>query len=581
MNSGTLGLRRNSADLDPVAYATLASIEHVETLAGGSSRVTGNPQSNHITLQGSDDQASGGDGDDTFILKGTESRVAGGAGKDHYRMASTGRTVILDEDGREPSTLELDWPMERIQSWRIVDTALIVTSLRDEHGEQPSHQLTVRGVYQHDGGRQLQNDLLLFVTQEGYLLKPDLPATLEGTDDQDIQVTVLTLGQLPPAPQPVNGGEYRLPGASTSSYFIARKTLDTTFQVMADDTRPSTTLFLDYDSDEIEQVSALYHVQSKRVGAFNYLDYSDASLIVRLNDQTQLTLKDWVVKGAGNPTDVGASLHTAGFDLNHGIVLVLRDGSSYQVGAPTSSYIEDNRNPGIRTLDGRGALRRRTGNRLFRSPENHNALLKEHPQRVDFKAGSDSTIYNLEGMSSTYELYPCAGSTIRLSTPGALAKTANASTWYIHTSASAQIITRSDIRIASQQLWIGNIRLLLPADDDPSQPMDLIYIVLTSGARYEVDRIFEQLLLHELDARAHADIAAIESAIKQHQANNELASHRIRVSGLRVTSSSTSSTPALAAYDALIYDTLTEQWHTDNDESSLVDPAGLFIHTPR
>ena len=581
LDSGTLALRRNAADLTPVAYATLGSIEHVETLAGGSSRVNGNSQANHITLQGMDDQASGGDGDDRFILKGTESRVAGGAGKDHYRITPAGRTVVLDEDGGEPSTIELDWPMERIQSWRIVDTDLIVTSLRDENSRLPSHQLIIRGVYKHDGGRQLKNDLLLFVTREGHTLKPDLPATLEGTDDQDVRATVLILGQLPPAPQPVNGGEHSLPGASTSGYFIARQTLHTTFQVTPDDTRPSTTLFLDYDSAEIEQVSARYQVQSKSIGAFNYLSYSEASLSLRFDDQTQLTLKDWVVEGAGNATDVGAALHTTGFDLNHGIVLVLRDGSSYEVGAPTSSYLDDQRHPGIRTLDGRGSLRRRTGHYLFRSPENQSALLKDQPQRVDFKAGSDSTIYTLEGMSSTYELYPCSGATIRLSTPGALAKITNASTWYIHTQASGQRVTPGDIRIAPQQLWVGNIRFLLPTHDDPAQPMDLIYIVLTSGARYEVDRIFDQLLLHELDARAHADLDAIKSCIERHRADDQLAANRVRVKGLRVISASTSSARSQDDYDAIAYDTLTQEWRTDNDESSLVAPADLFIHTPR
>ncbi|NWA27921.1 calcium-binding protein [Pseudomonas gingeri] len=581
LDSGTLALRRNAADLKPVAYATLASIEHVETLAGGSSRVTGNAQANHITLQGLDDQASGGGGDDHFNLKGIESRVDGGPGKDHYRMTSTGRSVILDEDGGEPSTVELDWPMERIQSWRIVDTALIVTSLRDENGTLPSHQLIIRGVYKHDGGRQLHNDLLLFVTREGHTLKPDLPATLEGTDDRDIRVSVLILGQLPPAPQPVNGGEHSLPGNSPSGYFIARQTLRTTFQVTPDHTSSSTTLFLDYDSAEIEQVSARYQVQAKRIGAFTYLNYSEARLILRFNDQTQLTLKDWVVEGTGKPSDVGGALHTTGFDLNHGIVLVLRDGSSYQLGAPTTRYLDDQRNPGVRTVEGHGSLNRRTGNYLFRSPENQSASLKEHPQRVDFKAGGASTTYTLEGMSSTYELYPCANATIHLSTPGALAKIANASTWYIHTEASGQVITPGDIRIAGQQLWVGNIRFLLPEHDDPLQPMDLIYLVLTSGARYEVDRIFEQLLLHELDARAYADLDAIKSSLDRHQADDQLASSRVRVKGLRVISESSSSARSQSAYDAMIYDTLTQQWRTDNDEAALIAPSDLFIHSPR
>ncbi|AMB85742.1 hypothetical protein AWM79_10695 [Pseudomonas agarici] len=581
LNSGRLGLRRHSADADPLAYATLASIEHVETLAGGSSRVTGDARANHITLLGLDDQASGGDGDDYFTLKGTASTVAGGSGQDHYRLAATARTVTLEEDGREPSTLILDWPMERIQSWRVVGTALLVTSLPNEKGGQPAHHLTIKDVYRNDAGRQLQNDLLLFVTREGFTLKPNLPVTLPGTGDQDIQVTVLTVGQLPPAPQPVNGGEYLLPGASTSGYFLARETLDTTFQITYDDTRPSTTLYLDYASDEIEQVSAHYQVQTRRIGAFNYLDYNDARLVLRFHDQSQLTLKDWVVRGTGKPTDVGASLHSAGFDLNHGIVLALRDGSSYRVGAPTASYTDDYHNPGTRTLDGRGSLHKRTGHCLFRSPENRNVLLKNHAQRVDFKAASDSTIYNLEGMSSTYELYPRAGTTIRLSTPAALAKTANASTWYIHTQASAQIMTRGDIKLTPQQLWIGNIRVLLPADDDPRQPLDLIHIVLTSGDRYEVDRIFDQLLLHELNARAHTNIEAITRRIEQHQAHGELASSRVRVRGLRVSSASDSSARPQAAYDALIYDTLRHQWRTDNVQATLVDPTDLFIHTPR
>ncbi|SEI15680.1 hypothetical protein SAMN05216581_3009 [Pseudomonas asplenii] len=579
--SGKLALRRHPADLAPPVQATLTAIEHVETLAGGNSRVTGTAEANHITLLGLDDQANAGEGDDRFTLKGAESRVAGGPGKDHYRIFPSSRRVIIDEDGREPSIVELAWPMERIQRWRIVDTDLIVTSLRDEHGEQPAHQLTLRGVYRDDNGRRLQNDLLLFATQDGYLFKPNLPATLEGTDDRDIQVTTLTLGQLPPAPQPVNGGEYRLPGGSTGSYCFARNTPDTTFQVTADDTRPATTLFLDYDSAEIEQVSARYQVAMTRVGAFNYLHYSDASLTLRFSDQAQLTLKDWMVKGAGKPTDVGGALHTSGLDPNHRIVLVLRDGSSYKVGALPARYFEDQHNLGTRTLDGRDALQRCRARRLFRTPENRDTLLREHPQRVDFHTGSDSTIYNLQGMSSTYELHPRAGATLHLSTPGALAKVANASTWYIHAPENARGVARSDIRISPRQFWIDNVRVVLPADDDPQQPLDLIYIVLTSGETYEVDRLFNQLLLHELDARAYPDIDALQHAIEQHQAANELASHRVRVKSLRVTTPSVSGTRTEAADGAIHYDTLTRQWSRDGDDSAVVDPRDLFIHTPR
>jgi len=60
-----------------------------------------------------------------------------------------------------------------------------------------------------------------------------------------------------------------------------------------------------------------------------------------------------------------------------------------------------------------------------------------------------------------------------------------------------------------------------------------------------------------------------------------LASSSVRIKGLRVISDSTSSARSEAAYDAMTYDTLTQQWRTDNHEASLVDPADLFIHTPR
>ncbi|UUQ65895.1 hypothetical protein NLK61_04385 [Pseudomonas fuscovaginae UPB0736] len=122
---------------------------------------------------------------------------------------------------------------------------------------------------------------------------------------------------------------------------------------------------------------------------------------------------------------------------------------------------------------------------------------------------------------------------------------------------------------------------MLPADDDPQQPLDLIYIVLTSGETYEVDRLFNQLLLHELDARAYPDIDALQHAIEQHQAANELASHRVRVKSLRVTTPSVSGTRTEAADGAIHYDTLTRQWSRDGDDSAVVDPRDLFIHTPR
>ncbi|WP_434702866.1 hypothetical protein J3P85_18155 [Pseudomonas sp. Z1-12] len=559
---GGLSLLRSHEDTNPVHYATITSIENVETLPRGYSRVIGNRHANTITLNGMEDSATGGDGDDLFYLMGNTSRVDGGPGKDRYYIAVKSGEVRISEDGKEPSIIELGYPMEGIKDWWVQDTSLKLTLSDDAETADSRREVFITGVYiQLENRRILRNDALLFVTHDGFTFKPDLPDELATPEDQPIDAIIVKQGMSPPAPVIFNGGTGASPDVPAERYFVPRECHHPVFIIPQQPTKPTTTLFLDYDDSELESVHAQYHVENRTISYWYWLTYRDMNLVLTFTDGTRITLKHWIKHDQGVPSNVAGILMSTGVSLVRPIVLVLRDGTSYRVGTGRFSYHDDHRNPGNREIDCRQALRRRAGRYVFSSPVEEVIRLPARPQRISLPERQHTSIYVLEGNMSTYEVHPSPGATLRLCT----ASMTESSIWNVHADTFDINLDRTDIFIGTTWILLGDVRLLFVPDD--RKPQEIVYVNLSSG-RYQLDTRSDKARLLHLNARFHADVVSVLDEIQAHEADDSLATTFLGVDGVRLIDG----TPG-----AMFYDTLEQRWVLDRDDTREVNSADLEI----
>ncbi len=566
LENGTLSLRANP-DRTPV---TLESIENVETLAGASSHVTGSAQANRIVLRGTDERTNAGAGDDQLHVRGFDCHVNGEAGIDRYTIADATGTTTITEDGQDESLIEMGWAFERIQTWHIDGTALVMTALHGPDGELPQTCVTIRGVYrQLADKRELKNDKLLFVTRDGYSLKADLPQHLDGHGTTAINVIILKAGPAKPAPPPLKGGEYSIPATPDASYFLCRHQPSTVLNVQGENDTLTSTLHVGYDSHEIEAVDAGYTVTSTRVGNFDYLNYHDVDLTLRFTDQKQLTFKHLARNRSSVGTHVGGSLRASGMMLNHGFILIMRDGESFRLKTPEHSYVDDHRHPGRKRVEARRSLGYRAGKYLLAQPAYYRAIvLGTQAQRVDIDPVPQSAIYLLQGQASTYDIYPAADTLLRLSTPGAASKTSNASHWNIHTQHLSEQIEHPHIRLTDSQLRIGNINVLLPDVDDPDVALETLHIFTSSGHRYDIDLAFGLVYWAQVEGRAYASPEALLSELRQHQRTNAPMAELLPLRHLRLNDGKAA---------ALYYDGTTQNLTVEGDWSRTLDATDVYI----
>jgi hypothetical protein len=326
---------------------------------------------------------------------------------------------------------------------------------------------------------------------------------------------------------------------------------------------------MDYDSHEIITVNGDYIADSKDIGNFTYLNYRDVSLSIHFKDFKQFTINNLAKNRPGRKSDVGSGLMASGLQLNHQFILVMRDGVSYRVQPPLISYYSDHLKPGYIWVESRGSLRERTGKYIFVRPEPARAtLLKPQPQSVDIRLASQGSIHVLEGQASSYDIYPGANSTIRLSTPGATAKTSNASTWNFYTQHLGPNIGREHIKINNDQLWIDRINVQLPDNKDVEVPLETINIVTSSGNIYKILYEFNSILLSTINARGYSSVDAILSDVRKHKQDEQLAAAPVRIHHIGLTNL----TPG-----NIYYDSQTDNWTIDTDWSRSLSSAELSI----
>lgn len=568
LKRGKLSLRSPDIAITPVLHSNIHSIEKVETLAGAHNLVTGSDEADYIIANGHD-RINAGAGNDQIVVRGNDCRVNGGSGADTYYLNGMTHTVSIAEDGEDLSVIHLGVTLEFVQDWRIRDNALVISSLQNAESFLPERQLVINDVYETlTDKRSLRNPNLLFVTVDGYQLKVDLPTQINGMTEQSVNVIVVVMGTPKTPPSIVNSRVQRVSGASLSSYFVARETYRTVFFVDKPDSHTSSVLYIDFDSDEITAVDAIYTVTATPRHSFIYLNYSNTHFQISLKNGSSLLIHGSAEDDPGKKTDRGAGIMSSGWKTVHPFTLVMRNGKSYWLDFPKNVYLDDSKYPGYRVIDSMASLREKPGKYVFAKPAFDRRLLKAVPQRVDFDSASHSAVYSLEGQASTYDLYPTDNTSLRLSTPGAAVKTSSGSTWNIYTLRLAENITRQGIKINNNFLKIGSVHIQLPNTEASDIPLETINVIVSSGSRYRIDPLFEVSVLHALNANRYPSIAAVVSDIIKHKQNDGLVAELISIENLR---------PNDATQGNIYYDTEIDNWTIDTDWSRSFKSENLEI----
>ncbi|WP_435038146.1 calcium-binding protein [Pseudomonas neuropathica] len=568
LHSGKVALRGLDPAVDAVEVAQLTSIENVSTLRKGTSRVSGNDEANQISANGYDRINAGG-GDDTIALYGWDCRVEGGSGADRYYIASSNARTTIIEDGEQSSLIEFGWPADVIQRWQIVNTALVVSSLRGEDGDDPEHVLTVENVYQWiDGKRQLKNDRLRFKTQDGYELLAQLPQQPGEATPVDIKPAVVVIGQPAAAPQIVNGGTIEIAEQGLKRHFVSRTDREVEFVAQRSTAETSRSVYLEFDSAEIIDVQVSYEVQVRKgISGNTHLYYKDFTLSVRL--PSKVVMFKGVVQPIAAATGYSGrnSLKVTTPRLQQNVVLIMQDQTSYRLQIPQLDYEDDAKQPGIRVRSTRSCLKQRNGNYRFVRPlASVKTLITAEPSRITIDTGSHTGIYVLEGQSSTYDVHLASNTIIRLSTPGAAAKTADASTWTLYTHTLKESVTRADIQLDGNRLRIASVTIELPDIEDDA-PVESINVATSAGNIYEVSLLFEVLQLYLIDARGYASVEALLAEIDTHQQRNELAG-RVHVTHIGVKA---------GTIGTVVYNSVRKYWGLNSDPQARIKPEDLFF----
>lgn len=568
LKNGKLLLRPENPRLEPVLHSTLKSIEKVETLAGAINRVTGSDQADIIAANGNDHVDAGG-GDDQVSVRGLNATIDGGRGSDTYYLDPMCLKVSITEDGLEPSKVYLGVSLEAIQRWFVRENALVIESLRDDDPRSPRRELILENAYRTiDGKRILHHDKWAFITQDGFHLQPDWPTEIPESGDLPVSVTILTSGVPKASPVQINDHPHVLSAQAHSHYFVSRQIRRAALFAPKDGLPSHSTVYVDFDSQEISSVNATYVVSITQTEAFTFLDYDNVYFTLTFAPGARLSLHGNVIGSRDRKSDMGAGNMAAGWAMNHPLTLVMRDGVSYHLDCPRNTYLEDARNPGYRVIESRASLRERAGRYLFVRPSVSKRTLKNTPQRVDFLATEHNATYWLEGRSASYELFPASNLSIRLSTADAEARLSGSSTWLIHTHLLPEKITRRDLSIKNDLIRIGSVHVHLPDSNDPLLPLETIEVAISSGNRYRINALFEVIGLCAADARAYSTIDALVQDAKDHQHRDELESSDLQVLNLRLHD---------AAPGRIFYNVATNIWRLESEPSRVISIEQLSI----
>ncbi|WP_460145055.1 hypothetical protein [Pseudomonas sp. H3_E04] len=387
---------------------------------------------------------------------------------------------------------------------------------------------------------------------------------------QDIEVAVTLNGQPAQAPAIVNRGTVTLDAQALSRHFVARTPHRVEFVVGSSAAATECSIYLDYKASEMAEVEISYDVETRQgVSGNTHLTYKNICLALLLSSK-KVVFKG-VIKTIAAATGYGGrnSLKVTTPLLAQDLVLIMQDEVSYRLQLPQLDYAADAKAPGSRQVSSRSWLKQRNGRYPFTRPlVSEKPELTDRPSKVLIESRPHTGVYLLEGKSSTYDIHLVSNCIVRLSTPGAAAKTANASTWNLFTQALSETVTREDIQLDGNRLRIASVTVELP-DMDEDTPVESVSVVTSAGHIYEVSLLFEVLQLYVIDARRYASLSALHSDIEQHRQRNELAA-RIYVTHIGYKPDTVGT---------VVYHSIRRYWGLTDDPQVRINPDDLNITT--
>ncbi|MCF4997694.1 calcium-binding protein [Pseudomonas syringae] len=476
-----------------VDHALLSGFENVQTLAGGLNVVKATDGANIIKSRGDDAIDAGGGDDQVYLLNGN-GWVTGGAGRDTFAVAHKQGHVSIVEDGVDESFIMLDWRMELIESWKIEQQDLIITSTFDLE-DSGKRILRIEKVYKKiNSQRHLKNSKLTFITKDGFYLVPELPDIIETPDATPVEATITRQGTLQ-YPAILYTPECSVPANIDTHYHVSRSTEHTTFKVEKFSKQAITTLHVDYASHELTRVESVY-----TAGETSSLRYDQ---ILHFGGH-RLTLHN--LASAYSGSDLASRL--ARLTDNHHFILIMNDDVSYKVNREQirANGLVNPANTGIERIwkiDVALPLKPRNGTLFYRLPrDNPPHSLGTWAKCVKIRVLAEHTaIENLLGQGSTYLIHLNPQTTLRISTPGALAnaylRLPRASTWEFDATSLGEV----EIKLLNNQLHIGSNVIHLPVCEDPEDLIDQVRVITVNGVVHTVDLLFEAIYIDSLDAR--------------------------------------------------------------------------------
>ncbi|WP_434558159.1 calcium-binding protein [Pseudomonas sp. Z4-20] len=496
------------ADNTSHLQTVLKNIENIEIHEGGTHTIKGSDAVNIIKSYGCDTVEAGGGDDRIYLLGKNNLDAKGGAGNDSYVIAHRPGRITLTEDGLDGSIILLDWRADLIKNWQITQNDLVLTSHFDAN-DLDVRQVVIRDVYKRiDGRRSINNKEMNFLTKDGYQLTPDLPEFLEVDGPFQITIAMTKQGTLRNPWILKDWVIQTVPHDKDTHYYFSRFTNETTLNIKQRSAF-TTTLHLDYASAELTRIEADYSIYFAGTDEdeIDNIKYGKCGLTLSLGKKRVRLLNLESADERFTALAPGRRMFSK-LRPQHTFILVMNDGKSYRLTLPDP-------NPAL-FLNGEitkdNPLQWKTDVRLPLKPTKHLypslPPLEKEPFHMRNRAtcarlnppSDASGVEVLIGEGSTYLIHLKPETTLRLSTPGALAN-ANprlpaASTWEL----DATQLGRVEITLLPNRLKVGSVLIHLP-EYGPEDLIDPIRVITAEGIVHAVDVLFEEVYIDALDAR--------------------------------------------------------------------------------
>ncbi|WP_262137425.1 calcium-binding protein [Pseudomonas sp. Marseille-Q5117] len=483
-----------------IFHSLIESIENVETVDSAASTVVGTSDRNIIKSRGFDTITAGGGNDQIYLLH-CGAIASGEAGSDEYFIDHQIGHFSIIEDGRQPSHIVLNWAKDLIESWKISNGSLVITSTFDYSDRQ--NVVTIHGVYEKAENKyKRRNNNLTFLTRDDFHLKPVLPEMIEPEEPVTIDYSIIKYGN-PRTPSILYQEECRISLHENESYFIPRSRQNNVFY-STEKTDTVTRIYLDYASDELTKVEENYTARQSET-AKDLMVKCD--LVYHFGNKTVTLFQLAFARGGTDPMNMEKILRAIAYPVQQKYVIIFNDGVAANATISQENYlVPEIQNYGFHKLTtwthvAPLPLKMRSGKYFFELPENEAHAMSSHNECAElFSSPRQIAVESLEGNGSTYLIHLVADMTIRLSTPGALAnaeiRLPYSSLWEL----DATKLGKVDISLENSQLRIGTCVIHLPVYESEDL-IDQIRVITEHGVVHTVDLSFDRVYLDGIDGR--------------------------------------------------------------------------------